>query len=42
MTEFFDQDSLINLETDGGIIWYSLLEIYTHIKDNFLPPLDKD
>ena len=30
------------METEGEIIGYSQLEIYEHIKDNFLRSIDKD
>ena len=38
----FDEDLLIDLESDGIVIGYTPMEIYQHIWDNFLLPVDKD
>ena len=36
----FTEGLLIDLSTDGKVIGYTAMEIYTHIKDNFLLPQD--
>ena len=38
----FDEDLPIDLESDGIVIGYTPMEIYQHIWDNFLLPVDKD
>ena len=42
ITVYFDEDLLIDLETDGELIGYTPMEIYTHIKTNFLLAVDTD
>ena len=42
ITVCFDEDLLIDLETDGELIGYTPMEIYTHIKTNFLLAVDTD
>ena len=42
ITVCFDQDLLIDLETDGELIGYTPMQIYTHIKTNFLLAVDTD
>ena len=39
-TTCFTEGLFIDLETDGQIIGYSPMQIYTHIKTNFLLPRD--
>lgn len=42
ITVCFDKDLLIELETDGKLIEYTPLKIFTHIKINFLLGVDTD
>ena len=40
LTSCFIEGLLIDLETNGEVIGYTLIEIYDHIKINFLLPRD--
>ena len=39
-SSYFTEGLFVNLETDGQIIGYSPMAIYTHIKTKFLLPRD--
>ena len=39
---YFDEDLIIDLESNGIVIGYTPMEIYQNICDNFLLPVDKD
>ena len=41
LTFYFTEGLLIDLETNGEVIGYTSIEIYDHIKDNFLLPSDQ-
>ena len=38
----FDEDLLINLETDGMLLGVTPMQVYQHMWDNFLLKVDKD
>ena len=40
LTSWFTRGLLIDQETDGEVIGHTVIEIYNHIKDNFLLPRD--
>ena len=38
----FNEDLLIDLESDGMLLGVTQIEVYQHMWDNFLPKVDKD
>ena len=38
----FDEDVLVNLESDGILVGITPMKIYEHMWNNFLLPMDKD